>query len=234
MPLRPAIARLRRRTFEAFGSSKYSRPALNDLDRKLERHLSFRNGFFVEAGANDGYNQSNTYYFEKMLDWSGILIEGIPELYKQCVKERKKSRTYHCALVSDDFEGKTVSMHYANLMSLVDGARKSHEADDEHIRRGISLQKRVVPYHIVVPARTLTNVLDEAGTEHIDLLSLDVEGYELQVLRGLDLTKYRPTYILIEANYRDEIDNYLAAHAYTAIDELSHHDILYRSHSFGV
>ena len=48
------------------------------------RHLTRRGGVFVEAGANDGYAQSNTYYFERMRGWSGVLIEPVPELAHHC------------------------------------------------------------------------------------------------------------------------------------------------------
>ena len=41
------------------------KPALNGLDNKLEGYLNYKNGFFIEAGANDGYSQSNTNYLEK-------------------------------------------------------------------------------------------------------------------------------------------------------------------------
>ena len=47
--------RWRRSIYEAFGSDRYSRPALNQLDAKLERYLDYGGGFFIEAGANDGY-----------------------------------------------------------------------------------------------------------------------------------------------------------------------------------
>lgn len=60
------------------------RPSINNLDRKLAKYLDFREGFFIEAGANDGYAQSNTYFLEKKRGWHGLLIEGIPELYKTC------------------------------------------------------------------------------------------------------------------------------------------------------
>ena len=53
-----------------------SRPALNDLDRKLEKYLNYRDGYFIECGANDGYSQSNTYFLEKKLNWRGLLVEG--------------------------------------------------------------------------------------------------------------------------------------------------------------
>jgi hypothetical protein len=78
-----------------------------------------------------------------------------------------------------------------------------------------------------VPARTLTSILDEAGVRKIDFFSLDVEGFELSVLRGLDLDRYRPKYLLIEARYREEIDSYLRG-LYEPITELSFHDVLYR------
>ena len=83
MVLRTLLSKIRRTICEYFGIARYSRPALNDIDRKLEKYLDFEEGFFVEAGANDGFNQSNTYYLEKIKKWSGILIEPIPDLYNK-------------------------------------------------------------------------------------------------------------------------------------------------------
>ena len=225
--LRPVLSRMRRRAFEAFKADRYSRPALHEIDRKLEQYLGFRGGFFVEAGANDGFTQSNTYYFEKILGWSGVLVEAIPELYQRCVKARKQAQVYQCALVAEALEDDTVTMEYANLMSLVKGAQKSADADEAHLHHATTVQPDVRRYQVEVPARTLTQILDHARVDHIDLLSLDVEGYELQALQGLDLRRYRPSYLLVEANFRSEIDAHLDAFGYQAIDELSHHDVLY-------
>ena len=120
------IKHLRRNIYEWFGNPKYSRPGLNELDLKLEKYLNFKNGFFIEVGANDGYAQSNTYYLEKFLGWRGILVEGIPELYQKCKRIRTKSFVYNCALVSKDFSDSVVEMHYANLMSVVEGLSLIH------------------------------------------------------------------------------------------------------------
>ena len=64
--------------------------ALHELDRALARILRKRRGVFVEAGANDGIAQSNTYYLERYLGWRGLLIEPIPELFRRCVVNRPR------------------------------------------------------------------------------------------------------------------------------------------------
>jgi FkbM family methyltransferase len=223
------IKRQRRRVFELFGFDRYSRPALYEIDRKLEKYLPYKGGFFVEAGANDGFTQSNTYYFEKLKRWSGVLVEPIPRLYERCVRERVNSVVFNCALVPHDYSGEYVFMLNANLMSLVRGTKKSRSEDLEYADLGVKLQPGIEPVHeIKVPARTLTSVLDEVQAQGIDLLSLDVEGYELRVLDGLDLEKYRPKYMLIEVWERAEVDQYLSLRGYEAIDVLSYHDVLYK------
>ena len=49
--------------------------SLNDLDKKMLKYINFRNGFFIEMGANDGVNQSNSFYYDKSLGWNGVLVE---------------------------------------------------------------------------------------------------------------------------------------------------------------
>src|SRR4051794_4141832 len=57
--------RARRLAAEAHGDFSLSRPALYGMAGRLDRHLDFDGGFFVEAGANDGFDQSNTYHLER-------------------------------------------------------------------------------------------------------------------------------------------------------------------------
>lgn len=228
--LKKKLSRFRRKIFEAIGSDRYSRPSLYDIDRKLEKYLTHRNGFFIEVGANDGFSQSNTYYFEHFRGWTGILIEGVPELYEKCVLERPRAKVFNCALVADDFTEPYITMKYANLMSIVKGALKSESADENHVKKGSQIQENVIPYEIKVPARTLTSILDECQANKIDFLSLDVEGFELNVLKGLDFNKYRPKYMLIEARFKEEIEEYISD-LYIQVDRLSVHDFLYQCKS---
>ncbi len=208
---------------------KNPRPALDNLDRKLEKYINYSGGFFIEVGANDGYSQSKTYFLEKKRGWRGILIEGIPCLSDKCKKERTKSIVYNCALVSNDFLHSTVTMHYAHLMSLVDGALFRGEKDQQkRIKAGLQVQRIDDTYSIEVPARTLESILDEnENLPEIDFFSLAVEGFELQVLKGLNMSKYTPKYILVGPLSFDEVNSFLLGH-YDFVGQLSRRDYLYK------
>jgi|JTFP01.1.fsa_nt_gb FkbM family methyltransferase len=204
-----------------------AKPSLNNIADKLDKYLNFEDGFFVELGANNGYNQSNTFHLEYLKNWKGILIEGIPELYNMCKYIRINSIVENYACVSDGFKQKEIMMRYAGLMSIVTGALKSEEKDDLHIKKGLKCQNINKEYIVKVRTSTLTNILKKHNVCKIDFLSLDVEGFELQVLKGFDVKKFKPTFICIEANFFDEIDEFLSP-THRIIDQLSHHDYLYK------
>jgi FkbM family methyltransferase len=229
--LRRPLARLRRTTCEALGNARYSRPAQHQLDRRLERHLDIDRGFFVEAGANDGYLLSNTYYFEKIRGWNGLLVEPVPELATECRRNRR-ARVFQAALVAAARPGETVELHFAGLMSTVAGALGDAAVTADHVAKGLAVQGLNGSYQLQVPARTLTDILDEARvTREIDLLSLDVEGGELAALRGLDLGRYAPRFICVEARARSEIDALLAARyrvAEVLAEASAYQDVLYQ------
>ena len=168
-----------------------------------------RRGYFVEAGANNGVTQSNTCWYERFRGWNGLLIEPIPHLAEKCRRNRPRSRVVTSALVPADYPSGVIEMTYCNLMSQVDGARGSAEADAQCLQVGAQ-NEQLTPYRLTVPARTLTSILDEVCPPQIDLLALDVEGYELAALQGLDMSRYRPTFLLIEDNDRPGLDAYLA------------------------
>lgn len=115
-------------------------------------------------------------------------------------------------------------------MSMVDGAMCNVNQQKKHLESGVFVQKLDGSYEVTVPARTLTSVLDEVeGLDEIHLFSLDVEGYELEVLKGLNLDKYRPNYILVEARFFDEINDFLTRHSYYFVEKITGHDYLYSS-----
>jgi len=184
--------RARRLAEEARGSDRLSHPALHGMDVKLDSIIDRDRGFFIEAGANDGFTQSNTYWLERFRGWRGLLVEPMPEQAAEARRSRPDSTVVECALVAADHPEPTVHMRFGDLMSAVDGVQEV-----DWSRRGLILGWRD-PYELDVPARTLSSLLDELSAPEIDLLSLDVEGFEAQVLRGLDLARHAPRYVLVE------------------------------------
>jgi FkbM family methyltransferase len=197
--------------------------ALNGLDKKIENYLPSK-GFFVEAGANDGLNQSNTLFLERKYHWNGLLIEPIPRLAHECAKNRKKSLTMNVALVSPANSGKLVELVDVDLMSVVADSKNANESilrTAEEIQ-GISRER------CSITGLTLTSVLDSANAPtNFELLSLDVEGFELEVLQGLDLSKFAPQFILIETNQISDVLNVLNG-KYILAEKLSQHDYFLR------
>ena len=88
---------------------------LNNLDQKLEHWLNYDDGYFVELGANNGVDQSNTLYFEKYRNWRGVLVEPTPHNFLACKKNRSvKSNIFCKACTSFDYSSKYVDLAYSN------------------------------------------------------------------------------------------------------------------------
>lgn len=215
---------VRRRIYERLGSERYSRLADHGLDAVLGERLPSRPGTFVEVGAYDGTFMSNTYYLERFRGWSGVLIEPLPERYRRCVRARPNSQVFNCALVADEGQDSVV-LRCEGPMSTVASIPMREVEPAVAETWGLNDLRE-----IAVPARTMTSVLDEAGTVFIDLLSLDVEGFEAEVLQGLDFERFKPTWILVEFG-RDRqrqagVETALPA-GYECLGEVSPLDVLY-------
>lgn len=193
---------------------------LDNLDERLIPYLPDHAGTFVELGAFDGIGQSNTAWLEANKGWRGILIEPIPEMYERCLRNRPLATVVNCACVSSDYDRDDVEVIYAGLMSIVPGARRGADDEERWVARGEEIQ-HLHRYTVTVPARTLSSILDEYGMARIDLLSVDVEGYELEVLRGLDLQRHRPRHLLVEESTDGAVAGYLTSHGYRPVAQLS-------------
>jgi FkbM family methyltransferase len=221
-----AMLRTRRHLFERFGSARYSRPALYDMDRKLDEIINRSGGYFVEAGAHDGYTQSNTYYLERFRGWRGVLVEPMRELADEARRNRPGAVVFECALVPTEHPDAHVEMNFGDLFSNVEGGGRSRS----WAANGLVLGWRE-PRSEMVPARPLSRVLDAAGAGEIDLLSLDVEGYEAEALKGVEFARHAPAWILVEMHDLNEGRATIGAvlgERYVEHQQLSPLDVLYR------
>lgn len=221
------VMRALRRRLEARGDDRWSHPAAFEMDSRLVALLG-DGGTFLEAGGHDGYTHSNTYFMERFHGWRGLLVEPAPELAREARRERSASAVIQCALVPPELAGQQITLHYAGLLTIVDGARGSDEQDREWISAAFLLGERD-HRTFTAPGRTLSDVIASSGLGEIDLLTLDLEGYEPQALRGLELAR-GPRWMLVEAHddeARDQIEEVIGD-GYVRVERFSPMDMLYR------
>ncbi len=210
--------------------------AKDELDKRLDPFIGRRGGFFLEAGANDGINQSNTLYFETYSGWTGILVEPVPRLAGLCRRNRPRCQVEAVALAARA-GGEPVKLIEAGLMTTTVGAFAGTQGDysqTRHLTRAaqfLGKQPEDLP-EVEAATKTLSQIIDENHAPEIDLLSLDVEGYEYEALQGLDLARHRPRFILIEerngVSYESMLGSHYRKEAVLAYSEF-YQDTLYRS-----
>ena len=206
--------------------------SLSQLDKQLEEYVNYDDGFFVELGANDGVYASNSLYFEIKRNWRGILIEPTPNNFLLCKEQRSSENYFYCnACVGFDYEDKYVDIRYANLMSISENLELDLNDKDAHIQNAkkyLSNNEEVFSFGAV--ATTLNSLLKKSNApKEIDFLSLDVEGAELEVLKGIDFDEFTFKYMLIEVRDINKMENFLNKHGYKLEKQFSSNDYLFSS-----
>lgn len=203
----------------------YYYSALNNLDKKMEKYLNYKEGFFVEIGANDGISQSNTFFLEKKYNWHGLLIEP-SEKFKKLVKIRSNKNFFsNSACCSFKNSGKIIEFSYNNLMTVALNLENDLDIS-KHKENARDHNK--INYEFNIEGTPLNNLLIKYNAPKlIDFFSLDVEGVEYEVLQGIDHSTYKFKYILVECRDFNKINNYLLKNNYVFIDKLSEKDCLF-------
>lgn len=134
-------------------------------------------GTFVEVGAYHPFDHSQTWHLEQR-GWNGALIEPVPE-YAERLRQNRSAHVFEAACGPPHRHGTQDTMYVCGLLSSL-----KHDL-------GGSPQ-------IEVRILTLASILSEADISTLDFLSIDVEGFEIEVLSGFPFDKYRPRLILLE------------------------------------
>jgi FkbM family methyltransferase len=181
------------------GITSYRSQQGEDLWIATTRNLP-HTGVFVDVGAEDGITASNTYHFEQS-GWTGICIEPNPVIFP-VLQATRTCRCIEAAIGNDPTQPFYIhpKKGWSGLINEGTGA----------------------PHGVAI--RRLDEILAHANINHIDLLSIDTEGTELDVLETIDLRKYAPAIIIIEWNTWDgqinskaAIESYFATRPYTLV-----------------
>jgi FkbM family methyltransferase len=173
-----------------------------------------KNGLIVEVGAFDGIHFSNSYSLEN-IGWRSLCIEPTPVMYKKLIANRPNADCFNLAVVGDE------KINQIDFLTEELGLLSGVNIDVEDVklryeRRGLEFKE---PEKIKVNARTLNSIFHQLKISpgEIDCITIDVEGFEMDVLRGFDLNVFKPQLIIVEANtlaHEKEIVEYLDQRKY--------------------
>lgn len=148
-------------------------------------------GYYIEVGVGDGLNHSNTFLLEKEVGMKGILIEADP-------RQIKKISKYRDAKLIECVAGSNNEVVSVNLASTPELSWVGEDYPNDNLVRSSTRNHKI-------NSCTLDSILEQNLNESsLDYLSIDVEGYENEVLLGFSLNRWQPKFINIEHN-RDEL-----------------------------
>jgi FkbM family methyltransferase len=160
----------------------------------------------VDVGSYHYQHYSNTYYLEHDLGWSGLAIDAQQEFAADYAKFRPRTR-FFAFFVSDKSDA-LESLFVPDRNNLVASSRK--DFSDRYDATGKERKVRTI---------TLNDLLERNNVTAIDFLSMDIELAEPKALAGLDIERFRPRLVCVEAHpdIRQELLDYFSDHRYRVV-----------------
>ncbi|MBI2716582.1 MAG: FkbM family methyltransferase [Rhizobiales bacterium] len=166
-----------------------------------------RDGYFVEFGATDGIDCSNTYLLERDFNWRGILAEPNPVWHTELMRNRTAKIDLRCVFSGSGERVKFVAAKYPVLGTIL-----GFESGDGH--------KAARSEHSIIEVETVTlnGLLEQHDAPHdIDYISVDTEGSELEILECFDFSRWNVMLWSVEHNMTQReqgLDRLMREHGY--------------------
>lgn len=167
----------------------------------------FRNGVFVDVGAHDGKTINNTLFFEETLQWSGINIEPIPEIYTQLAYNRPSCINIQCAIDKEDGLSEFIlNKGYSEMLS---GLKEHYDPRHfDRLKNEISTMGGSTEI-VKVETKRLESIFNLHSINRVHYLSIDVEGGEWPVIQSINFNKVYIDVIEFENNYPESSSHIL-------------------------
>jgi len=167
-------------------------------------------GFFVEFGATDGVNLSNTFLLEKDFGWDGILCEPARVWHRDLKINRSCSIDTRC--VSSHSDG---FINFSEAPDAMFSTISEFHDQDSHL----NTRKNSIIYQVkTVSLRDL--LVSHSAPAIVNFLSVDTEGSEYLILEDFNFTEYKFKLICVEHNYttnREKIFQLLTSNGYKRV-----------------
>jgi FkbM family methyltransferase len=192
----------KRQSFSQFGEDLFLRSYFGD-----------RQGLYIDIGGNHPFRLSNTYLLYRM-GWKGLVVEPIRKLYVKHRRLRPRDIQINAA-VSDRTGDLTFYQMIPPVLST---------CDPKEVEKMLSSGSALLLHKYSVPTTTVAELYrTHLAPRPISLLSIDTEGYDMAVLRGVDWEEMNPEIVICEANdkgLREETYHFLAGHGYKCLKVL--------------
>lgn len=197
----------------------------------FENHFKNKTeGIFIDIGAHNGISYSNTKFFEE-LGWKGICVEPIPEVFDELRANRSCICIQGCV---SSHNGMDKFLRVYGEPEMLSGLASKY--DPRHRKRvNYEVKSRTYgkkPEVIDVQCYLLNEILEKYSIEHVDFLSIDTEGNELEILRSIDFERFDIHIISIENNYKDaRIGKLLKYNGYKLVKKLRQDEVYLKNPS---
>lgn len=171
-----------------------------------------KNGLYVDVGANDPTVISNTRYFYER-GWRGINIEPHPHLFKKIQENRPEDINLNLGIASDEGE---LTYYQINETNGTAGSTFDKSVAEERIKQGYEISEE-----IKMPVKPLHYLFEvHLGNREIDFMSIDTEGFDLEVIKSNNWSMYRPKIVVVETvNNKQEIVEFMLGQNYLQVHE---------------
>lgn len=163
-----------------------------------------KDGVFIDIGAYDGITFSNSYFFEKSSNWSGLCFEPNPIIFKKLAEAR------NCTLINGGASVNNDTLTYKRFSGNQDLEMLSGFSDffsEEQllrIEKELSEEKNSSTEIIQIQTYSLNELLKEKQISKIDYCSIDTEGGEFDILKTINFDDNYFSTLSVEDNYDAE------------------------------
>ncbi len=185
--------------------SRFKNPPVNEQSLVREFFGNKKNGFYVDIGANHPVIQSQTFHLDS-IGWDGLLVEPLP-YHHDLLKEKRSGKIIPFACSNPDNHNKTLALIDNDGLSTLE------------LNWFESKNTRSQTKTINVICKTLDSILEENRVNYgFEFISIDIEGHEMEMLRGFNIAKLRPQLILMEDHvFNHQKHNYMLSSGYKLI-----------------
>ena len=172
---------------------------------------------FLEFGATDGFEYSNSYMLENKLSWQGVLSEPSPQWHEALRKNRKNSKIISKCIWKESGKKMDFFMsdngNFSTLNNFIENDKISMPGNSEARNKN----GKIISVETISLNDVIKNYFNNICPSYI---SIDTEGSEYEILKSFDLDNFRPKLFTIEHNFTEnesKIDEYLGNNNYVRI-----------------